>query len=57
MCGIGVDIEAIGLVALIAKWFICLIALVVAFDALGLSSVSETLRQLLPWLPTWPSRW
>jgi hypothetical protein len=49
--GTGVDLDAIGLVALIAKWFIRLIALVVAFDALGLPAVSDTLRQLLLWLP------
>ncbi len=35
----------------IAKWFIRLIALVVAFDALGLPAVSEVLRQFLLWLP------
>ena len=49
--GAGVDTDAIGLVALTAKWFIRLIALVVAFDALGLPAVSDTLRQLLLWLP------
>jgi hypothetical protein len=47
----GADMDAIGFVALTAKWFIRLIALVVAFDALGLPAVSETLRQLLLWLP------
>ena len=47
----GVDTDAIGFVALGAKWFIRLIALVVAFDALGLPAVSETLRQLVLWLP------
>jgi hypothetical protein len=47
----GVDTDAIGFVALSTKWFIRLIALVVAFDALGLAAVSETLRQLLLWLP------
>lgn len=47
----GVETDAIGFVALIAKWFIALIALVVAFDALGLPAVSETLRQLVLWLP------
>ena len=35
----------------IAKWFIRLIALVVAFDALGLLAVLDVLRQLLLWLP------
>jgi hypothetical protein len=47
----GADSDAIGFVALSAKWFIRLIALVVAFDALGLPAVSDTLRQLLLWLP------
>jgi hypothetical protein len=47
----GADTDAIGFVAFIAKWFVRLIALVVAFDALGLPAVSETLRQLLLWLP------
>lgn len=35
----------------IAKWFIRLIALMVAFDALGLPAVSAVLRELLMWLP------
>ena len=35
----------------IVKWFVRLIALVVAFDALGLPAVSEVLQQLLLWLP------
>lgn len=37
--------------AAVVKWFIRLIALVMAFDALGLPVVSDVLRQLLPWLP------
>jgi len=47
----GVTTDPTGFVALIAKWFIRLIALVVAFDALGLPAVSDVLRQLLLWLP------
>jgi len=47
----GVETDSAGFVALIAKWFIRLIALVVAFDALGLPAVSDVLRQLLLWLP------
>ncbi len=47
----GADMDAIGFVALTARWFIRLIALVVAFDALGLPAVSDTLRQLVLWLP------
>jgi hypothetical protein len=48
----GVNADAIGFVALSAKWFIRLIALVVAFDALGLPAVSDTLRQFVLWLPS-----
>jgi hypothetical protein len=47
----GVETDSAGFVALVAKWFIRLIALVVAFDALGLPAVSDVLRQLLLWLP------
>ena len=47
----GVDTDASGFIANIAKWFIRLIVLVVAFDALGLPAVSDVLRQLLLWLP------
>lgn len=39
------------MLAHIVKWFVRLIVLVVAFDALGLPAVSEILRQLLLWLP------
>jgi len=47
----GMNTDAAGLIGLVVKWFIRLIALVVAFDALGLPAVSEVLRQLLLWLP------
>jgi hypothetical protein len=47
----GMNNDASGLIGLVVKWFIRLIALVVAFDALGLPAVSEVLRQLLLWLP------
>src|SRR5262249_45203489 len=47
----GVQTDTAGFVADIAKWFIRLIALVVAFDALGFPAVSDVLRQLLLWLP------
>ncbi|MBS0240392.1 MAG: small-conductance mechanosensitive ion channel [Proteobacteria bacterium] len=47
----GVQNDSAGFVADIAKWFVRLIALVVAFDALGLPAVSDVLRQLLLWLP------
>src|SRR5690606_2626119 len=48
---IGVSTDASGFLALLAKWFIRLIVLVVAFDALGLPAVSDVLRQMLLWLP------
>jgi hypothetical protein len=47
----GVDTDPSGALALVAKWFVRLIVLVVAFDALGLPAVSDVLRQLLLWLP------
>lgn len=47
----GANTDASGLLAGIVKWFIRLIALVVAFDALGLPAVSDVLRQLLLWMP------
>lgn len=47
----GVESDSAGFIASITKWFIRLIALVVAFDALGLPAVSDVLRQLLLWLP------
>ena len=51
MKNMGVDTDASGFIADIAKWFVRLIALVVAFDALGLPAVSEVLHKLLLWLP------
>jgi hypothetical protein len=47
----GMDTDPAGMIGLVVKWFVRLIALVVAFDALGLPAVSEVLRQLLMWLP------
>lgn len=47
----GTDTDASGMIGGIAKWFVRLIALVVAFDALGLPAVSDVLQQLLLWLP------
>lgn len=49
--GMGIDTDASGFIALIVKWFIRLIALVVAFDALGLPAVSDVLRTFLLWIP------
>jgi hypothetical protein len=47
----GADTDSSGMIASIANWFVRLIVLVVAFDALGLPAVSEVLRDLLLWLP------
>jgi hypothetical protein len=47
----GSSTDAAGAIGLIAKWFIRLIGMVVAFDALGLPAVSDVLRDLLLWLP------
>jgi len=47
----GVEPDAIGFVSMTATWFIRLIALVIAFDALGLPAVAEILRRLSLWLP------
>jgi hypothetical protein len=47
----GVSRDASGFIADIAKWFIRLIVLVSAFDALGLPAVSQVLESLLLWLP------
>ncbi len=47
----GMQTDAAGAIATIAKWFVRLIVLVAAFDALGLPAVSQVLSQLLLWLP------
>jgi mechanosensitive ion channel-like protein len=47
----GVHSDAAGFLANLAKWFVRLIVLVTAFDALGLPAVSQVLQQLLLWLP------
>ena len=47
----GMSTDAAGAVATIAKWFVRLIVLTVAFDALGLPAVSSVLQSLLLWLP------
>lgn len=47
----GVDTDASGMIALVCKWFVRLIVLVVAFDALGLPAVSDVLGSLLLWMP------
>lgn len=43
--------EPSSMLGLIAKWFVRLIVLVAAFDALGVPAVSQVLQQLLLWLP------
>lgn len=40
-----------GFIAGVVKWFVRLIAVVVAFDALGLPAVSGFLREVLLWIP------
>ena len=47
----GVRQDAAGVIASIVKWAVRLIALVMAFDLLGLRAVSTVLEQLLLWLP------
>ena len=47
----GVDTDSSGVIAGIVKWFIRLIFLVAAFDALGLPAVSVVLQQFLLWIP------
>jgi hypothetical protein len=47
----GVRRDSAGFLADVAKWFVRLIVLVVAFDALGLPAVSEILQQFLLWIP------
>lgn len=47
----GIRQDSAGFIANLAKWFIRLIVLVSAFDALGLPAVSQVLQSLLLWLP------
>jgi hypothetical protein len=47
----GVRTDASGVMANIVKWFVRLITLVVAFDALGLPAVSTVLQDFLLWIP------
>ena len=47
----GIKKDPSGLLADIVKWFVRLIVLVVAFDALGLPAVSAVLQQFLLWIP------
>jgi hypothetical protein len=47
----GMHTDASGVVALATKWFVRLIVLTVAFDALGLPAVSRVLQDLLLFIP------
>ena len=47
----GMETDAAGFIGHVVKWFVRLIALVVAFDALGLPAVSDVLRQFVLGLP------
>ena len=47
----GMKSDTSGFLAGIVKWFMRLIVLIVAFDALGLPAVSDVIRQVLLWLP------
>jgi small-conductance mechanosensitive channel len=47
----GLHMDPASLMANIAKWFVRLVALVVAFDALGLPAVSQVLQSFLLWIP------
>lgn len=47
----GIRKDASGFVADVAKWFVRLTTLIVAFDALGLPAVSQVLQQILLWIP------
>lgn len=47
----GVKADASSFIAGLAKWFIRLIVMVIAFDALGLPAVSDILQELMLWLP------
>ncbi|CAA9272489.1 MAG: High-affnity carbon uptake protein Hat/HatR [uncultured Chloroflexia bacterium] len=47
----GVKHDPAGVIADVVRWFVRLIVLVVAFDALGLPAVSQVLQGLLLWLP------
>ena len=47
----GIQTDAAEVLATTVRWFLRLIVLVVAFDALGLPAVSQVLQQLLLWIP------
>ena len=47
----GIKTDASGFLAMLVTWFVRLIVLVIAFDALVLPALSDILRQLLLWMP------
>ncbi|KAF3996599.1 mechanosensitive ion channel family protein [Glaciimonas immobilis] len=47
----GMQTDASGFLGEIIKWFLRLIVMVIAFDALGLPAISAVLAQFLLWLP------
>jgi hypothetical protein len=47
----GVNTDPAGVLVEIVKWFIRLLTLVVAFDALGLPAVSAVIQSFLLWIP------
>jgi hypothetical protein len=47
----GIRHDAAAVMADIVLWFVRIITLIVAFDALGLPAVSQVLQQLLLWIP------
>lgn len=51
LLNLGLQTDSSSFVANTVKWFVRLIVLVVAFDALGLPAVSAVLQQFLLWIP------
>jgi len=49
--GLGLQTGPSGLMAIVVKWFVRLMTLVVAFDELGLPAVSSMLQMFVLWLP------
>src|SRR5438105_2702137 len=47
----GMNADGAGFIGAISKWFIRVVALVVAFDALGLPAISSVLHDFLLWIP------
>jgi hypothetical protein len=47
----GVRRDASSFLGALAMWFVRILTLIVAFDALGLPAVSQVLQELLLWLP------